>query len=446
VRPVTSAMKPERERTFRWVVVGPVLQFTLMGLFAVAVVGVATAVASRRVGEREAITDARTTTLIRAQTAVEPVVLDTLAGRDPAALARVNDVVVGQVLDRSLVRVKIWSRDGEIVYSDEPRLIGNVYRLGEEEVAALDRGEIVADVSDLSTPENQYERPWKKLLEVYLPIRTPGGGRLLFEAYFRYDAVAAAGSRVWRSFAPISLTALAVLELLQIPLAWSLARRLRQRQREREGLLREALDASGRERRRIASDIHDGVVQDLAGVAYALAGAARQRDTPEPVARVFGESSAAVSKSLAGLRSLLVEIYPPNLAEEGLVPAVTDLLSMAARRGIATSLDDAGLPEELPGTAAALLYRVVQEAVRNVVSHSRATSLSVRLWQGASTASVEVVDDGVGFDTALAEGRAAEGHLGLRGLKGLVGDAGGRLDVASAPGAGTTVRAEVPRR
>lgn len=438
--------RSRRERSFRWVVIGPVLQFSMLGLFGVAVVGIATAVASRRVGEREAITDARTTTLIKAQTVVEPVVIDALATRQPAAVARVADVVQTQVLDRSLVRVKIWTRAGEIVYSDEPRLIGDTFGLGDEEVAALDRGQVVADVSDLSTPENQYERGFDKLLEVYLPIRTPGGQRLLFEAYFRYDAVVAAGGRVWRSFAPISLTALAVLELLQIPLAWSLARRLRQRQREREGLLREALEASGRERRRIASDIHDGVVQDLAGVAYALAGAARQPAPAASAARVFGESSTVVSKSLAGLRSLLVEIYPPDLAEEGLAAAVTDLLTTATRRGIATSLDDGDLSRDLPPTAAALMYRVVQEAVRNAVAHSQATTLSVRVSGGSSTAAVEVVDDGVGFDPATAGARAAEGHLGLRGLTGLVADAGGRLDIETAAGRGTTVRLEVPRR
>lgn len=435
-----------RERSFRWVVVGPVLQFTLLGLFAVGVVGVATAVASRRVGEREAITDARTTTLVKAQTAVEPVVVDALVTGDPAAMARVDAVVRAQVLEPSLVRVKIWSRDGTVVYSDEPRLVGQRFGLGGEELAALDRGEMVADVSDLGAPENQYERSWKKLLEVYLPVRTPTGQRLLFEAYFRYDSVSAAGARVWRSFAPISLTALAVLELLQIPLAWSLARRLRQRQREREGLLREALEASARERRRIASDIHDGVVQDLAGVAYALAGAARQPATPAAAAQVFGESSTVVTNSLAGLRSLLVEIYPPDLAEEGLASAIAGLLSTAARRGIATRLDDGGLRRELPPTAAALLYRATHEAVRNVVSHSQAQRLDVRLAADASLACVEIADDGVGFDPAVAADRAAAGHLGLRGLTGLVTDAGGRIQIDSAEGRGTSVRVEVPCR
>jgi signal transduction histidine kinase len=433
-------------RSDRWVVAGPVAQFVLMGLFAVTVVGLATAVASRRLGEREAVIDARTTTLVKAQTVVEPLVQDGLATGDPAAVARIAAVVPTQVLDRSLVRVKIWTRAGSIVYSDEPRLMGATFRLGEEEVAAIDSGQVQADVSDLSTPENQYERSWHKLLEVYLPIRTPGGDRLLFEAYYRYDAVAAAGGRVWRSFAPISLTALAALELLQVPLAWSLARRLRQRQREREGLLHEALEASDRERRRIASDLHDGVVQDLAGVTYALAGAARQEGTPPAAAAVFGESAEVVRETMAGLRSLLVEIYPPDLAQEGLGPAMADLLAGVARHGLATTLDDAGLRTPPPQPVAALLYRVAQEALRNVVAHSGAGKVAVRLRSGPSTASVEVVDDGVGFDPALADARAARGHLGLKGLKGLVGDAGGRLAVTTGAGTGTTVSADVPLR
>lgn len=441
-----GSMGPAHERSFRWVVVGPVLQFTMLGLFAVAVVGVATAVASRRVGEREAISDARTTTLVKAQSAVEPVVVDGLVAGDPAAVARVDGEVRTKVLEPSLVRVKIWSKDGTVVYSDEPRLVGQRFGLGDDELAALDRGELVADVSDLAAPENQYERAWKKLLEVYLPVRTPTGQRLLFEAYFRYDSVAAAGTRIWRSFAPISLTALAGLELLQIPLAWSLARRLRERQREREGLLRDALESSARERRRIAADIHDGVVQDLAGVAYALAGAARQTATSADAAQVFGESSTVVSKSLAGLRSLLVEIYPPNLAEEGLASAVAGLLATAARRGITTRLDDGALRHELPPTVAALLYRATQEAVRNVVSHSHARRLDVRLVADASVACVEIVDDGIGFDPVRAEARAAAGHLGLLGLTGLVTDAGGQIRIDSAEGKGTSVHVEVPCR
>src|SRR5690348_8805664 len=118
------------DRSARWPVARPIVQFFLVGLVAVAVVGVATAVAARRVGQREAIVDARTTTLVKAQTVVEPVVTDGLLTAQPAAVHRVDAVVRHGVLDRSLVRVKIWNREGRIVYSDESRLDGTAYHLG----------------------------------------------------------------------------------------------------------------------------------------------------------------------------------------------------------------------------------------------------------------------------------------------------------------------------
>src|SRR4051795_8467882 len=105
----------------RWAVARPLLQFAALGLIAVVIVGLATAAASRRVGQREAIVDARTTTLVKAQNVVEPVVTDALATGDATAAQKVDDAVRTGVLDRSLVRVKIWTRDGKIVYSDDPR-------------------------------------------------------------------------------------------------------------------------------------------------------------------------------------------------------------------------------------------------------------------------------------------------------------------------------------
>ena len=84
----------------------------LAGLVAVLIVGFATAIASRRIGEREAIVDARTTALARAQGAVEPAVTDALITGQPAAVATVATVVESAVIDESLVRVKIWTRGG----------------------------------------------------------------------------------------------------------------------------------------------------------------------------------------------------------------------------------------------------------------------------------------------------------------------------------------------
>ena len=173
-------------------------------------------------------------------------------------------------------------------------------------------------MSDLTKPENRYEQSQGKLLEVYLPIETPSGEPLLFEAYYRYSLVSSNGNQLWRSFAPIALGSLIALELVHIPLAYSLARRLRQQSEERELLLRQALEASDVERRHIASDLHDGVVQDLAGRGVR----ARRRQAR----RANGD---AVDPKVAGARRghrrgrasaccgrSLVDIYPPDFGEK----------------------------------------------------------------------------------------------------------------------------------
>jgi signal transduction histidine kinase len=429
----------------RWVVVRPVLQFAAIGLAAVAIVGFATLVASRRIGEREAITDARTTTLVKAQGLVEPVVTDALATGDPAAVAAVAGVVEHGVLDSSsLVRVKIWTAAGTIVYSDEHRLEGSTYQLGAEELDALQAGVIKAEVSDLTRPENQFEQSFGKLLEVYMPIRTPGGGRLLFEAYYRFDTVSAAGNRIWRSFAPVSIGALVALELLQIPLAWSLARRLRQRQREGEALLRRALAASDIERRRIAADLHDGVVQDLAGVAITLAAAARADEVEARPADVLESAAESVRASITALRTTLIDIHPPDLHEHGLRVSLADLVDSAASPELDVALDAGQLRDPLPAPIVTLLYRAAREALRNVAAHADARAVVVRAGSDSAGAWVEVTDDGAGFDPQIIETRVAEGHFGLRGLEGLVRDAGGTMHVSSRAGSGTTVRVEVP--
>ncbi len=179
------AEKPPRlkaDRYQRWVVVRQVGQFVALAVLAVVLVGVATAIASRRAGEREAITDRSTEALIKAQSFVEPVITEGLLTAEPAAVDLVAEVVETSVLTSDLIRVKIWTADGLIVYSDEPRLEGEQFDLGVDERKAISDGLLQAEISDLAEPENIYELDQGRLLEVYLPVRTPSGQRLLFEA------------------------------------------------------------------------------------------------------------------------------------------------------------------------------------------------------------------------------------------------------------------------
>jgi signal transduction histidine kinase len=238
------------------------------------------------------------------------------------------------------------------------------------------------------------------------------------------------------------LGSLLALELLQIPLAWSLARRIRSGQRRQAQLLHKAIEASDTERRRIASDLHDGVVQDLAGVSFALASV---HDPDPATADVLAEAATATRRSIRSLRSLLVEIYPPSLREAGLRAALSDLTAPLAARGVETAID---LPDDIafPADVEALLFRVTQEALRNVDAHAGASHVDICLSRPNHRAVLDVRDDGSGFDPAAVADRPGQGHVGLRVLADLAQDAGGDLEIRSEPGAGTLVHLDVPTR
>jgi signal transduction histidine kinase len=277
---------------------------------------------------------------------------------------------------------------------------------------------------------------------VYLPVRTPDGTPLLFETYQRRSAVAATGRRIWVPFATLLLASLALLWLVQIPLAARLDRRLRKTQAEREALLRRAMEASADERRRIAADLHDGVVQDLAGISYSLSAAAHT-ERSAPTRDTLASAAAGTRDAMRRLRSLLVEIHPPNLQASGLEAALEDSASALRAHGVDVALDiDSGIG--LSDEDERLVYRAATEALRNVERHARATRVTVSLRSTAVAVQLEVADDGVGFTAEDRRRRADEGHVGLSLLEELALRSGGGLAIRSAPGDGTTVTLELP--
>lgn len=391
------------------------VRFLAGSLLALAVVLVGGFFVLRSVTVAEAERRTRTEVQLEARLVQAAGLTDGVLTGRPRALARLDDVVLGQLARPSLVRVKLWTRSGRILYSDEPRLIGRSFALGDEELELFTAGGAKAELSDLGDPENRFERQEGKLLEAHTVVRTPNGTPVLFETYQRFESVSADGARLLGAITPPLLVGLAVLLALQVPLAVSLARRVSRSERA-------ALEASDAERRRIAADLHDGVVQDVAGVAFGLA----HRDE---------EAAGVLRQAVRDLRTLLVEIHPPSLASTGLEPALHDLLSPLAVAGVATSLrvDDPPSPHD------ELIYRVAREALRNAAAHAEATHVDVSVAGGR----LEVRDDGRGFDATERRRRGEEGHVGLSLLERVVRDAGGTLDVVSAPGAGTTVTLEV---
>ncbi len=422
----------------RWLT-NPVAQFLAAGFVTLVVVVLATSALSRSAADEEAIADARSLTWVLATSVAQPAIPRGLTEGDAAAIDRMDRTALDRLLVDDVLRIKLWDADGTVLYSDRTELIGARYPLGDDELEVLRDGGTDAELSDLGRPENRFERDLGgDLLEVYTRVRSPEGEPLLFEAYLGVDDIRASRAQILDRFLPITIGALLALVALGTPLVLLLSRRLSRAARERERLLEAAVRASDAERLRIARDLHDGVVQDLSGSSMALSALAAH--AAEPDRRELEDVGRSLRVSMRSLRSLLVEIYPPDLHTAGLAAAVDDLVAPLVAAGTTVDVDVSGA-DGAPRPAVALLWRVAQESVRNVARHARADRMSLTVRHEADRLVLEVVDDGVGFDPATV---VTDDRFGLRAAESLVHEHGGTWEVESAPGSGTMVRVEVP--
>jgi signal transduction histidine kinase len=420
----------------------PLVQFVTASLLLFGITWWATGIFSQRAARSEAVTDARITTELLAHSVAEPAMPKGLVDGDPGAIDRFDRDVLDRLLVGDVRRIKIWRADGTIVYSDETELIGQRFKLDQEQLAVLNSGDTEGGLSDLGRRENRFENEEGGLLEVYARIESPEGRPLLFEAYYSVSTVKERTTEVLTPFRRITAGALVAVLLVGLPLIGLLTLRLTRAAGARERLMQRAVDASEAERRRIARDLHDGVVQELAGTAFALSGTAREPSLSPELRNELMGTSEALRRSLRQLRSLLVEIHPPGLNAAGLGAALEDLTAPASSAGITTSVTVRGV-DGAPDHVVTLVWRVAQEAIRNAVRHANASELTVQVLGDERQVRLTVRDDGVGFDPAAP---VPDQSYGLRGLQSLVEDGGGRVEVESDPGAGTTVRMAVQRR
>ncbi|HXT88547.1 MAG TPA: hypothetical protein VN714_04740, partial [Trebonia sp.] len=153
----------------------PVLPVTIAALVIAAVVAVGGLLVSQRIAGEQAVHDVAELTDDLAVSVVQPALTDAMAA-SPGQARQTLDPLVRHWLggESEMVRVKVWTTRGTVLYSDEPKLIGQTFPLDEGSRAALLRPRTEADITDLSRPENRYERGEGKLLEVYRPVWTPG--------------------------------------------------------------------------------------------------------------------------------------------------------------------------------------------------------------------------------------------------------------------------------
>jgi two-component system, NarL family, sensor kinase len=440
-------------RVLGWVSIAAVL--ALVG------VAVGSILLARVLAEQQAVDDAVDTSQLLGESVIGPNLEDDLLlpEDDPDAIKAQQklDSVVDNFRDTEenptgtgIVRVKIWTPGGRIVYSDEHRLIGKNYSLGAEEQEALADHQIKADISDLGEPENSFERKFgPKLLEVYGPVETKSSGKtLLFETYRRYDAVTERATLLWHGFGGVTVSSLLFFTVLLLPIVWRLLGRLQRSQKQREELLERAVDASIEERRRIAGTLHDGVVQELAATSFTVAGAAaRARTQGDPrMSEDLHGVAGTLRSSIGGLRSLLVDIFPANLHTGGLADSLADLAAPLRSRGIDVTLDLEQGVVDLDPDVERLVFRITQECLHNVRRHSGAKSVRIAWRSEGDEMVLDVVDDGRGFDPTDVLARPREGHFGVRVLADVASAAGADLSVLTAPGAGCHWRLRVPRR
>lgn len=378
---------------------------------------------------------------------IQPNVGPVAAGAGPSALDAMDQAVRKRILDANFVRVKIWNSDGVIIYSDQPALIGKRFQFDAQQQSVFSSGKAAASAANLNEPQNQYERSFGKLLQIDQLIPVENSTAVMFELDQEYSSVSAYQYLVWQSFLPIYAAGFAIFLMVQVPMTARLAGRLRQSMRDRELLANRALDASEEERKRIARDLHDGVVQDISAASYSLTALSRSLrrgtvpwKTNEEGADTLDETGQALTKSAHDLRTLLVEIAPPVLQEQGLTAAIRGRLEAMENHGIKTTLTAENL--ELPRETEELVFRAVQELLRNVEKHAEASKVDVSMDMIGDRLSVVVKDDGRGVDVRAA--REKPRHFGLRLLGDLIRNAGGSLLVNPDPAGGTRAVLEIP--
>ena len=224
------------------------------------------------------------------------------------------------------------------------------------------------------------------------------------------------------------------------------AQRIQEYQERLKSLASQLTIAEERERRRIAADLHDHVGQALTFARMHLCSIAKETAVPEHV-EVLDEISASLKQTIKETRNLIYELSPPQLNEIGLSAAISEWLEEHIEKRYKITTDYiSNVPEDhLDETLRALLFRNIRELVTNVIKHSRAETVKIRLNQDYERLLISVKDNGIGFDVnALSQSLDSEGGFGLFSIRERMSDSGGSLEIISEPGKGTEAMLSVP--
>ena len=368
---------------------------------------------------------------------------------DPALYARtMNDIAAAD----DVVRVVLYDAQARVLWSDDTALIGRRFAHDNELRAALG-GEIEAKIIRPGKEEHEGLRSFTRIEEIYLPVRYARDGPVVavLEIY-RYPpaffaVIDRALTAVWLLGGGggfvlyAALFAMARLGLVEVGPGMGVVGVERRAERRRsEEALRRMNQTLEEETKRLAHEVHDEAGQLIATAQLALADVALEMpaSSREGVAKV----SRVLDEVADQLRRLAHELRPTVLDDLGLLSALEFLSQGVIKR---TGLDvrvEGSTAGRLDPIIETTLYRVVQEAVLNVVKHARARSVIIRVEHGPTHIRCSIRDDGVGFD-AGGQPKGPRG-LGLLGIGHRVETLGGRLEIRTRPGQGTTLVVGIP--
>ena len=423
----------------------PVTQFLLVGLLTVVGLVLATGYLADRAANSEAVTEAQQSIGAVASALAPNGIRDRLLVGRAGDIDRFTRKIDPLIANSDVEHIVIWSPHGRVVYSDETRIIGERPGLGRDQLRVVQQGGTGSDWSganDADATEVIAPGSGRQLLQTYTKIETVGGRPLLFEGYFSVNQVDTRRQAIFSSFRWLVIGPLLLLIALVTAMLRVLTSRLTRAGRERERLLIQAIDASDAERRRIARDLHDGVVQDLAGTAFSVSAVARDPSTPPETQATLRDAARSLRDGLKDLRSLLAEIHPPEPARRGPVRRTGRPHRAGRGAGIQASVSVEGAEEASDGRAA-LVWRVAQEAVRNALRHSAPRP-------SRSPSAAPATGSSSRWSTTASASRP--GGQGPRAASGCAGCAAwsqrpaARSTCDSSPGEGTTVRMEVAAR
>ncbi len=417
-----------------WSELGTLGRTALVAVVLVAIVAVALAVSIPQLAKRYLL-EAERDSLVRA---VDDLAAAGLIPSDRAALdleALVEEMAT-RLPGRGVVRIKIWTPEGEVIYSDAGVLVGNRYPLSESVIAAFN-GEARFRTPNLAQPDNIFERGLGELTEFYIPVHDGLGNHIVvYELYQKSGPLLHTVGDI-RMYVLFSVTVgVGLLGLLLVVLFFRHGVRTMRRRLQAERLLGELIRTQDQERAQIVGALHDEIGQPMYRILFGIEDCRARVEPGNAVDTELANIAVLAREVDARLRSELRLLNTGVGTELDLLTGLRELAAVTeTEAGLSVILETIG-DLSLPPVNRAALLKAAQEGIINVRKHAYATEVEITATRRGDTVVVDIADNGVG----LARGRG----LGILTTTERLESIGGGLRVRQLRSGGTLFRAWVP--